>query len=100
LRLSLPEKCSFVGREAELAKLEEWVGFCPKKTPQKSIVTLWGLTGVGKSQLVSEFVKQQREKHPGYEIFWIAGATKEAFEQSILDVLKVTNDPRGPRQRR
>ncbi|UPL02576.1 hypothetical protein LCI18_013510 [Fusarium solani-melongenae] len=54
LRLSLPEKCSFVGREAELSKLEEWVGFCPKKTPQRSIVTLWGFAGVGKSQLVSE----------------------------------------------
>ncbi|KAL2671539.1 hypothetical protein Neosp_014129 [[Neocosmospora] mangrovei] len=93
LRLSLPEKCSFVGREAELSKLEEWVGFCPKKTPQRSIVTLWGFAGVGKSQLVSEFVKHQREKHPDYDIFWIAGATKEAFEQSILSVLKLANNP-------
>jgi tetratricopeptide (TPR) repeat protein len=82
-----------VGREAELSKLEEWVGFCPKKTPQRSIVTLWGFSGVGKSQLVSEFVKQQREKYPGYDIFWIAGATKEAFEQSILSVLKLANNP-------
>lgn len=93
LRLSLPEKCSFVGREAELSKLEEWVGFCPKKTPQRSIVTLWGFAGVGKSQLVSEFVKRQREKYPDYDIFWIAGATKEAFEQSILSVLKLANNP-------
>ncbi|RSL52708.1 hypothetical protein CEP53_007989 [Fusarium sp. AF-6] len=93
LRLSLPEKCSFVGREAELSKLEEWVGFCPEKMLQKSVVTLWGIAGVGKSQLVSEFVKQQREKYPGYDIFWIAGATKETFEQSILSVLKVDNNP-------
>ncbi|RSL94588.1 hypothetical protein CDV31_014259 [Fusarium ambrosium] len=93
LRLSLPEKCSFVGREAELSKLEEWVGFCPEKVSQKSVVTLWGIAGVGKSQLVSEFVKQQREKYPGYDIFWIAGATKEAFEQSILSVLKVGDNP-------
>ncbi|RMJ16480.1 hypothetical protein CDV36_003911, partial [Fusarium kuroshium] len=93
LRLSLPEKCSFVGREAELSKLEEWVGFCPEKMSQKSVVTLWGIAGVGKSQLVSEFVKQQREKYPGYDIFWIAGATKEAFEQSILSVLKVGDNP-------
>lgn len=90
---SLPEKCSFVGREAELSKSEEWVGFCPKKTPQKSIVTLWGIAGAGKSQLVSEFVKQQREKYPGYDIFWITGATKEASEQSILSVLKLTSNP-------
>ncbi|KAF5687138.1 tetratricopeptide repeat domain-containing protein [Fusarium circinatum] len=94
LRLSLPEKCSFMGREDELAKLEEWVGFCPKKTPQKSTVTLWGLAGVGKSQLVSEFVKKQREKHPTSDIFWASGATKEAFEQSILGILKPANNSR------
>lgn len=81
-----------MGRADELLKLEEWVGFSPKKTPQKSIVTLWGLAGVGKSQLASEFVKQQREKHPSYDIFWTVGATKEAFEQSIVGLLETASE--------
>lgn len=89
--LSLPEQCSFIGRQTELAELEEWVGFPSNNTVQKSIVTLWGLAGVGKSQLVSEFVKRQREKSPCYDIFWLVGTSKEAFEQSILSVLQVSN---------
>lgn len=96
LGLSLPEKCLFVGREAEFAELEAWVGFSSQKTSQKSVVALWGLAGVGKTQLVSEFVKQQREKHPSHDIFWLVGATKEAFEQSILDILDVANNM-GPK---
>lgn len=81
-----------MGRHAELARLEEWVGLSPNKTPQRSIATLWGLTGTGKSQLASEFVKQQREKHQSYDIFWITATTREAFEQSILGIMKATTD--------
>ena len=93
MRLALPEQCSFVGRESELTELEEWLGFHRRKPPQRSVITLWGLSGVGKSQLVSEFVKKQRDKHPNYDIFWITGESKETFEQSIIGALKVADGP-------
>jgi hypothetical protein len=93
LRFSLPESCTFFGREAELAKLETKVGFGANIVPQRSIVTVWGLAGIGKSQLVAEFVKRQRRKYPDADIFWVSGATKEAFEQSIMDILKVGSGP-------
>ncbi|KAM3488705.1 hypothetical protein MY3957_008017 [Beauveria namnaoensis] len=88
LRLALPEQRCFVGREAELAKLEKWLSPSRQMPPQKSVVTLWGLGGVGKSQLVSEYVSRQREKH-AMDVFWLAGETKEAFAHSILGFLKV-----------
>lgn len=80
-----------MGREKELAELEQWLGFHRQKPLQKSVITLWGLSGVGKSQLVSEFVKRQRDKHPSYDIFWTTGESKEAFEQSIIGALKVAD---------
>ncbi|PMB66326.1 hypothetical protein BM221_007313 [Beauveria bassiana] len=83
-----PLKEAGSGREAELAKLEKWLSPSRQMPPQKSVVTLWGLGGVGKSQLVSEFVSRQREKH-AIDVFWLAGETKEAFAHSILGFLKV-----------
>ncbi|KAK8141538.1 hypothetical protein G3M48_010355 [Beauveria asiatica] len=88
LRLALPEQRCFVGREAELAKLDKWLSPSRQMPPQKSVVTLWGLGGVGKSQLVSEFVNRQRAKH-AIDVFWLSGETKEAFAHSILGFLTV-----------
>ncbi|PGH05123.1 hypothetical protein AJ79_06871 [Helicocarpus griseus UAMH5409] len=52
-----------------------------------------GLSGVGKSQLTSQFVKLQRSKHPQREIFWITGESQEAFEQSAVAMLKAPGNP-------
>lgn len=90
---ALPKECCFVGREREFAELEEWLGFYRQKPLQKSVITLWGLSGIGKSQLVSEFVKIQRHKYPSYSIFWLMGESKEAFEQSIINACKVVDRP-------
>lgn len=84
-----------MGRQAELARLEDWVGFRPQQPPQKSIVALWGFSGVGKSQLASEFVKQQRENYLNCDIFWLRGETKESFGQSILSLLKASTNSVG-----
>ena len=82
-----------MGRQTELSQLESWLGFHHQKPPQRSTVAVWGLSGVGKSQLVSEYVRRQRENHPTCDIFWISGETKEAFEQSIMGFLKVAHGP-------
>ena len=81
-----------MGRQAELSQLENWLGF-HHRLPRRSTVAVWGLSGAGKSQLVSEYVRRQREKHPTCVIFWISGETKEAFEQSIMGLLKVAHGP-------
>ncbi|KAE8372592.1 hypothetical protein BDV26DRAFT_285801 [Aspergillus bertholletiae] len=60
----LPETWAFLGREEELSHLEDVLGFEEQQPLQKSVVGLWGLSGIGKSQLASRFVHQQRSKHP------------------------------------
>ncbi|KKZ65542.1 hypothetical protein EMCG_08615 [[Emmonsia] crescens] len=93
LAQALPERWAFVGREEELAYLEQELGYKDQPPLQKCIVGLWGLSGVGKSQLASRFVNHQRSKHSKLEIFWISGESQEAFEQSVIDMLKAPGNP-------
>ncbi|KAF3923686.1 hypothetical protein ABW20_dc0101488 [Dactylellina cionopaga] len=93
LARALPEKWAFVGREEELSYLEKELDFQVHKPLQRTIVGLWGLNGVGKSQLAARFVCQQRSKHPDREIFWISGESQESFQQSIIDMLQVGGNP-------
>ncbi|KAB8223794.1 hypothetical protein BDV33DRAFT_200158 [Aspergillus novoparasiticus] len=67
----LPDMWAFVGREEELSYLEEALGFEKQQPLQKSIVGLWGLSGT----------------------FWITGETQEAFEQSVIKMLRGSNHP-------
>ncbi|OQE31645.1 hypothetical protein PENSTE_c001G09300 [Penicillium steckii] len=71
-----------------MAFLEEELGLPAQPPIQKSVVCLWGLTGVGKSQLAAIFVNKQRSSCPNREIFWISTETQESFEQSVLSMLK------------
>jgi hypothetical protein len=68
--------------------LQEQLDFSVQLPIQKTIVCLWGLAGIGKSQLAAEFVNQQLASHPEREIFWINGESQESFEQSVIGMLK------------
>lgn len=77
-----------MGRAEEMDFLEEELGFRDQPPIQKSVVSFWGLTGVGKSQLAARFVSQQRSTHPKREIFGINGENPESFELSVTTMLK------------
>lgn len=87
LAQALPEKWAFVGRNQEMT-LEEELGFPAQPPIQKSVVCLWGLTGIGKSQLAAVFVNRQLSNHPEREIFWTNGENQESFERSVINMLK------------
>ncbi|KAJ5220309.1 hypothetical protein N7468_009513 [Penicillium chermesinum] len=88
LAQNLPEQWAFAGREAEMALLKSELGFQERAPLQKIVVGLWGLTGIGKSQLAARFVKNQREMHPSREVFWINGESRESLEKSVIGMLK------------
>ncbi|KAJ5167143.1 tetratricopeptide repeat domain protein [Penicillium canariense] len=92
LAQALPEKWAFVGRKSEMAFLQKQLDFSIQLPIQKTIVCLWGLTGIGKSQLAAGFVNQQLTSHPEREIFWINGESQESFEQSVIGMLKNKQD--------
>ena len=68
--------------------LDEIVGVHPGRLPSKSAIALWGLAGVGKSQLVSQFVKRQQYRWSSRAIFWISGESEQSFNKSVISLLK------------
>lgn len=88
LAQALPEQWAFAGRETEMALLKKELGYPERQPLQKAIVGLWGLTGIGKSQVAAKFVKEQREMYPEREMFWINGESRESLEKSIVEMLK------------
>jgi len=90
--LALPEECRFVGRKQELTRLEQWLVLAQKHPTEKSAMALWGLSGAGKSQMVSKFVRQRCLQQPKDEVFWVTGSSIESFEKGILSFLKVSNE--------
>ena len=64
----------FVGRETELEQLRTWLAPCPKR---RKVVALYGLGGVGKTQLSIHFARRSIDTYTS--IFWL-----NAQDESIL----------------
>ncbi|KKA23702.1 kinesin light chain 1, partial [Rasamsonia emersonii CBS 393.64] len=54
-------------------------GNCPK-------VAIYGLGGVGKTQIALELAYRTREQRPDYSVFWVPATTVENFQQAYLDI--------------
>jgi hypothetical protein len=73
----------FVGRETELKEMENILQ--PKsKSPDRRVLILGGMGGIGKTQLAIDYAKQHRDSYSS--IFWL-NATSEATLNSSLRVV-------------
>lgn len=72
---------NFVDRRSTLEKLEKLFF---NQNCQK--IALFGLGGIGKTQLAIEFVCRVKKSHPEYSIFWESALSAEAFRQSYNDI--------------
>jgi hypothetical protein len=73
----------FVGRETELQEMENILQ--PKsKSPDRRVLILGGMGGIGKTQLAINYAKQHRDSYSS--IFWL-NATSEATLNSSLRVV-------------
>jgi tetratricopeptide (TPR) repeat protein len=89
----------FVGRQNVIDSLEQSIFHSrgPKKT------AIYGLGGIGKTQVALELAYRAREKVPGISIFWIPCTNYENVEQAYLSVassLEITGiDPAEVKER-
>lgn len=72
----------FVGRQQEIDHLESLIfhGSPPTK------VAIYGLGGIGKTQIALELAYRLREKVPECSIFWIPCISHESVEQAYLSI--------------
>jgi Cdc6-like AAA superfamily ATPase len=72
----------FVGREEELARIEDIVNGPPTK------VAICGLGGVGKTQIALELAYRIREKHSS-SVFWVPCTSHEAVDQAFSNIAQI-----------
>ncbi|KAL2819725.1 hypothetical protein BJX63DRAFT_445310 [Aspergillus granulosus] len=83
--VSLPRNLKFVGRQDEIAKLEELLAM--QDGPGKIAIT--GLGGVGKTQVALELAYRIRDQDTGCSIFWVACTSHAMVEQSFLKIAQI-----------
>jgi hypothetical protein len=77
---SFPEAVQFVAREKELSKMHELLYGHSNQT----CVVLYGLGGIGKTQLTIEYMRRHKEKYTA--IFWLNANDQESLKLSFRDI--------------
>jgi tetratricopeptide (TPR) repeat protein len=74
----------FVRRREPFEELKTQLGYRSNRTDSNSQyrVSLFGLGGVGKTQIAIAFVYWLRQAHPGVSVFWVHASTTERFQQA------------------
>jgi tetratricopeptide (TPR) repeat protein len=81
---------SFTGRESLLAQLEQKLDI----NDQPTKVAVYGLGGVGKTQLVIELAHRVKKKKPkDCSVIWIPAANMASLEQGYLDAARQLGIP-------
>ncbi|KAG4428562.1 hypothetical protein IFR05_015955 [Cadophora sp. M221] len=91
--LLFPESAQFVAREKELSKIHEVLYGDRNQT----CVVLYGLGGIGKTQLANEYVRRHEEKYMA--IFWLNANDQDSLKlsfrgiaQQVLNVVEAVRD--------
>lgn len=81
----------FTGREEELDHTENIFRTSHGSAPTR--FAIWGIPGIGKSQLVLQYVKLSYDWQKYSVIFWISGATIEKLNQGFAKLLALVGHP-------
>lgn len=77
---SFPEAAQFVAREKELSNMHELLYGHSNRT----CVVLYGLGGIGKTQLAIEYIRRHKEKFRA--VFWLNANDQDSLKLSFRDV--------------
>ncbi|KAK3615670.1 hypothetical protein LTR56_026445, partial [Elasticomyces elasticus] len=82
----VPVTASFVGRNAQLDRIDESLQPSSNDRKRRSMFIVCGLGGVGKTQLVVEYARKHQHSYSG--VFWLDGASRDRLRQSFLQVAR------------
>jgi hypothetical protein len=76
----------FVARNDELRKIEAALLPRPTHDTRRKVFTLYGLGGMGKTQLAVEFARMHKRTFSA--VFWLDGSSRSRVEQSIAAITR------------
>ena len=79
----------FVGREGKLAELQHRCFI----DPEARQLAIFGLGGVGKTQLALAFCYAVRARYPDYSIVWLSASSVARFKQDYIKLAKTCSLP-------
>ncbi|TVY55068.1 Vegetative incompatibility protein HET-E-1, partial [Lachnellula suecica] len=77
---SFPEAAQFVAREKELSNMHKLL----HGHNNRMSVVLYGLGGIGKTQLAIEYLRRHKEKYTA--VFWVNANDQESLKLSLRDI--------------
>ncbi|OCK98381.1 purine and uridine phosphorylase [Cenococcum geophilum 1.58] len=89
--IPFPRNRYFVGRRAELNVLKRKL-IVNQECQRMSVV---GLGGTGKTQIVLQFAYTVKETWPEFSIFWAPTLSMESFEQACADIARALHIPQA-----
>ncbi|KZP22596.1 TPR-like protein [Athelia psychrophila] len=78
----------FMGREGDMHAISSAVEFCDGGTPSR--YAIWGMPGLGKSQLALSYANASFNAGSHTHIIWIPATTLEKVNQGLVKVLDLT----------
>ncbi|KAI9148693.1 Kinesin light chain [Paramyrothecium foliicola] len=82
-----PINPDFVGRSSILQQLKDKLGHAQQThATSYSRVSLFGLGGVGKTQIALQYVYWLQEANPAISILWVHASSADRFRQSYLSI--------------
>ncbi|KAK2812978.1 hypothetical protein FQN50_000999 [Emmonsiellopsis sp. PD_5] len=90
-----PSNPGFIGRSATLDKLKERFGpaFAQNGITYQVRAALFGLGGIGKTQIALAFAYWAQKEYPSLSIFWIHASTPERFRQGAAQIAQECKIP-------
>uniref|UniRef100_A0A8H7TQ33 Nucleoside phosphorylase domain-containing protein n=1 Tax=Bionectria ochroleuca TaxID=29856 RepID=A0A8H7TQ33_BIOOC len=89
------ENPEFVGRSDILARLQQQLDVGQQQGPVKPFprVALYGLGGIGKTQIALAYVYWLRETYPDVAVFWVHSGKAEQFHEAYASIARECNVP-------
>jgi len=82
----VPTMDKFIQRDAEMQALEQLLLKNTATISRQKVVVLYGLGGIGKTQLAVEFAR--KHQHAFSSVFWIDGESEASLKQSFASMMQ------------
>ena len=92
--IPFPRNRYFVGRRAELDVLKRKL-MANQECQECQKMSVVGLGGTGKTQIVLQFAYAVKETWPEFSIFWVPALSMESFEQACADIARALHIPQA-----